>query len=256
MTKENIEDLIMCIYGKNLSKKEFESLNKKLYEKYKDLEIRKIEDYLKIDEIKILQKKSKREYDKISKLTLDDYINLNILTKNQAMVIKKEFLDKKYFLITGVTASGKSHFSKKLLNLLKSKEYCIIGSQDNYYLTKRKIEVLSYAKNWTGRLVLDELNYTNFKVFNELYNRHEGSLIIINGESAENALKMIEFYNEKHQSPVYEKYFDYSTIYKQYLAREIDYIIVMKQISNGVKVESVKKLCGFENRKYLLEDIV
>lgn len=257
MTEKDIENLILCIYGKNLSKKKFESLKIKLYEKYKNLEIKRIEDYLKIDEVEILREKSKRKYHKILKLTLDDYVDLNILTKNQATVIKEEFLNKKNILITGPTASGKSHFSRKLLNFLKSTEYCKIRSQDDYYSAEREIEKRNYTrKKWRGRLVLDELNYENFKVFSELYNRHEGSLTIIHGESAENALKILEYYNEKEKPFLYKKYPDYATIHKNYLAIKIDYIVVMKRTSEDViKVESVKKLCGFENDKYILKDI-
>ncbi|MFR4519442.1 MAG: hypothetical protein ACLT40_05720 [Fusobacterium sp.] len=256
MTEKDIENLIIYIYGENLSKRKFENLKIKLYEKYKDLEIKRIEDYLKIDEFNMLWRKNQRRDSKILKLSLDDYVNLNILTQNQATVIKEEFLNKKLFLITGPTASGKSHFSKKLLKLLKPTEYCEITSQDDYYLAERKIEELNYTrKKWRGRLVLDELNYENFEVFDELYKRHDGSLIIIHEKTAENALKMLEIYNERYKTSLYEKYSDYPDIYKKYIALKIDYVIVMKQTSDGVKVESVKKLCGFENGKYIFEEI-
>lgn len=258
MTIENIEDLIKYIYGENLSKRKFESLKATLYEKYKDLEIKRIEDYLKIDEINTLIRKRKRKEDKILKLSLDDYVDLNILTENQARIIKEEFLNKKHILITGATASGKSHFSRKLLNFLKTTEYCRIYSQDDYYSAEKMIESRNYTrKKWRGRLVLDELNYGNFKVFRELYNRHDGSLTIIHGETAENALKMLEYYNEKYKSSPYRKYSDYATIYKNYLSVKINYIVVMKRISEDViKIESVKKLCGFENGKYIFEEIM
>ena len=257
MTEKDVENLILYIYGKSLSKKKFESLKIKLYEKYKDLEIKRYEDYLKVDEINILQRKSQRKKNEILKLSLNDYVDLNILTKNQAKVIKEEFLNKKNILITGPSASGKSHFSRKLLKLFKSTEYCEIYSQDDYCSGEKKIERINYLKRkWRGKLVLDELNCGNYKVFDELYDRYKGSLIIIHGESAENALKMFESYDEKNKKIFSEKYSDNLATYKKYIAKKIDYIVVMKRISEDmIKVESVKKLCGFKNDRYILKDI-
>ena len=209
------------------------------------------------DDIEILIKRSQKEYNRILKLTLYDYVDLNILTENQAEILKEEFLNKKFILITGPTASGKSHFSKKLLKFIKSSEYCEIKGQDDYDLVESKIRKRNHTrKNWRGRLLLDELNYRNYNVFSKLYTRHDGSLTIIHGNTAEEALKKLEAYDEMYNPYLYEKYPNYSTVYKKYISIKINYIVVMKRISEKmVKVESVKKLCGFENGKYILQNI-
>ena len=193
--------------------------------------------------------------------TLDDYVNSGSLTEKQKDILIQSVKDRKNILIVGGTSSGKTTFANAVINeIAKTKDRLIIMEDTR--------EIQSVAED-TLRMTTTE--YANMLSLFQSSMRQRPDRLIAGEVRGEEALNMLIGWNSGHPGGLctihsddalgglrqLEQYVQIKSVSAQevLIAGAVNLIVVLKKVNGVRKIVEIAKVLGWEDGKYLLEQI-
>lgn len=197
----------------------------------------------------------------IKKFMLDDYVNKGIMTLQQKEILLNGIFNKKNILIIGEKNTGKTTLLNTFINEIAS-------IKDRVIILENIPKIQSRTEN---SVCMKTTDYINMKSLLKISMNYRPDRIIIGEINSREALDLLTAWNTGHSGGIstiisdtmenglkqLEKYIQLESISKQQelIAMTVNYLVFTAKENNIYKIKSIKKLCGFENGKYILEEI-
>lgn len=194
--------------------------------------------------------------------TLDDYVKNNSMTERQKEILIKAVYERKNILVIGGTSSGKTTLTNAIINEMSCLNQRLLILEDTQ-------EIQSKAENTVFFKTSDTVNMQDLL---KSCMRYRPDRIIIGEIRSGEALDLLTAWNSGHpggistihsDTPVgglkqLEQYIQRVSVSKQQelIAMTVNYLVVIVKENNTRVVKEIKEVKGFENGKYILEDIL
>lgn len=193
--------------------------------------------------------------------SIDDYIAANIITPEQAGIIKQAILTRKNILISGGTCSGKTTLTKTILNLASElgttgERFVIIeDTKELFCNAKNSVSIHAYTREMLSRftqaamrlrpdrVILGEVRGREaYDLMYLLNSGHPGSFTTIHANNARLALhKFLMLARESGED-----------VHPERVVECFDTVISIKRTENGLRVEEIAEVLGFEGSDFLI----
>lgn len=193
--------------------------------------------------------------------TLDDYVKNKNLTEIQKTTIINSIKEKQNILIVGGTSTGKTTFANACIDEMSelnerlviledteelqctADDYVPLKTNDNADLRRL---LKSTMRLRPDRIIVGEIrDGVALDLLTAWNSGHSGGLTTIHSDSAIGGLKQLEQYVQRVSISKQE----------ELIAKVVNVIIVLERIGVQRKITSITKVKGFENGKYVLEEI-
>lgn len=192
--------------------------------------------------------------------TLDDYVNMASLTKEQKKIIERYIADYKNILIVGATSTGKTTFANACIGAIPQSDRLVIleDTREIRSLCPNKVslktsmytsmEKLFYStmRLRPDRIIVGEIRgATSLDLLTAWNSGHGGGISTIHSDSVEGALKQLEQYNQRKSVDKQQ----------ELIGKAVDLVVVLKRINGKRKIVEIKEVLGFEKGKYILKEL-
>ena len=196
--------------------------------------------------------------------TLDDYIEKKTLTLNQKEIIVQAIKDKLNILIVGPVSSGKTTFANAVGDEIPEDERVLVIEDTAEIQLRLKNVIFLKTTDYTSvndllkaalrlrpdRIIVGEVRDEAALTLLTAWNTGHSGFCTIHSDNALGGLKQLELYILRATDNKQE----------ELIAMTVNIIIVLKRIKNKEgetirQVESISRLEGFENNKYIITKI-
>ena len=196
--------------------------------------------------------------------TLDDYVEKKTLTLNQKEIIVQAIKDKLNILIVGPVSSGKTTFANAVGDEIAEDERVLVIEDTAEIQLRLKNVIFLKTTDYTSvndllkaalrlrpdRIIVGEVRDEAALTLLTAWNTGHPGFCTIHSDNALGGLKQLELYILRATDNKQE----------ELIAMTVNIIIVLKRIKNKEgetirQVESISRLEGFENNKYIITKI-
>ena len=196
--------------------------------------------------------------------TLDDYVEKKTLTLNQKEIIVQSIKDKLNILIVGPVSSGKTTFANAVGDEIPEDERVLVIEDTAEIQLRLKNVIFLKTTDYTSvndllkaalrlrpdRIIVGEVRDEAALTLLTAWNTGHPGFCTIHSDNALGGLKQLELYILRATDNKQE----------ELIAMTVNIIIVLKRIKNKEgktirQVESISRLEGFENNKYIITKI-